>query len=105
MDISKLVLLAGISEALWETSKLFWVKDKVNVDRVGAVIVGVLLSIATGLDLFKIVGIPIYIPFLGSILTGLLLSRGANFIHDIIGSMGIVYNDKKTINRANNSSK
>lgn len=99
MDLSKLILLAGIGEALWETSKLFWDKGKVNVDRVGAVVIGILLSIVTGLDLFKMAGMPISIPYLGDILTGLLLSRGANFIHDIAGSMGTVYSNTKSVSR------
>lgn len=100
MDLSRLIFLAMIGEALWETSKLFWQQGKVNVDRIGAVVVGILLSILTGLDLFKMVGIPISIPgigeVIGEVLTGLLLSRGANFIHDIAGSVSSVYSNARS---------
>ncbi|ABI68436.1 hypothetical protein Swol_1126 [Syntrophomonas wolfei subsp. wolfei str. Goettingen G311] len=37
----------------------------------------------TGIDLFATVGLPINIPYLGLILTGIIISRGANFIHDL----------------------
>lgn len=107
MDLSKLIVLAAISEALWETSKLIWdEKDKkVIVDRAGAAAIGILVAIATGLDLFKLSGMPISIPILGQVLTGLLLSRGANFVHDIAGSMNIVYTDIKDKSRSSASGK
>ena len=91
MDLSKIALVALITEALWETSKLIWQQGKINVDRIGAILIGILIALLTGLDLFEVLGLKILIPFLGQILTGLLLSRGANFMHDIIGSMNTVY--------------
>jgi len=96
MDLSKFILVALIGEALWETSKLLWQQGKVNVDRIGIVLVGILLAIVTGLDLFEALGMPLWVPLLGKILTGLLLSRGANFMHDIIGSMNTIYTKSKS---------
>jgi hypothetical protein len=95
MDLGKLVFGALIAEALWETSKLIWQQGKINIDRIGALLVGILLAILTGLDMFAITGIPIPVPLVGEILTGILLSRGANFMHDIIGSINNVYSRNK----------
>lgn len=88
MNVTKLLVLAMISEALWETLKMTWQNGKVSIDRVGAMLIGVLLSVSTGMDIMKLVEIPIFVPYLGTILTGLLISRGANFLHDLISSAG-----------------
>jgi len=98
MNLTNFVFVALIGEALWETSKLIWQHGKFNIDRIGAVIIGILLALFTELDLFKTIGTPLIIPFLGQVLTGLLLSRGANFMHDIIGSMDSVYAKNKQVN-------
>lgn len=95
MNLMVLLVLATIGEAVWETLKLFWQNGKLNMDRLGALAVGELLSIGTGLDLLNLVGIPMKIPFVGVILTGLLISRGANFIHDILSSINNVQQNTK----------
>lgn len=66
-------------------------KGKVSGDRAGALIVGVGVAVFGGLDACAAVGIPMGIPYLGAVLTGILLSRGSNFIHDILGAMQNVY--------------
>jgi len=83
-EILKLIVLALIGEALWETLKMTWQQGKFSIDRIGALIVGLLLAIGTGLDLFALVQIPLNIPCLGMVLTGVLISRGANFVHDLL---------------------
>lgn len=95
MEFTKFILIALIGEALWETSKLFWQQGKIDVNRIGTVLVGILLALLTGMDIFKALGMPLYVPLVGNILTGLLLSRGANFMHDIIGSMNGLYSKNK----------
>ncbi|WP_175574639.1 hypothetical protein [Syntrophomonas wolfei] len=54
-----------------------------SIDRVGALVLGITIALGTGIDLFATVGLPINIPYLGLILTGIIISRGANFIHDL----------------------
>lgn len=95
MNILSLVTLALIGESVWETSKTVWQQGKLNVDRIGAIVIGLLLSIGSGLDLMAIVGIPIQIPYVGMILTGLLISRGANFVHDLIGVISNINQNTK----------
>ncbi len=38
MEIMKFLVLSIISEALWEGTKMFWQDGKLNIDRVGALI-------------------------------------------------------------------
>ena len=95
MNILSLIILALIGEALWETLKLTWQNGKLSIDRVGALLIGELLAIGTGLDLMAMVGVPLKIPYVGMILTGLLISRGANFIHDLLQSISNVQQNTK----------
>lgn len=90
-----LIILALIGEALWETLKMTWQDGKLSIDRVGALLIGELLAIGAGVDLLAIVGVPLKIPYVGLILTGLLIFRGANFIHDLIGSIDNIRQNTK----------
>jgi hypothetical protein len=95
MNILSLIILALIGEALWETLKLTWQNGKLSIDRMGALLIGELLAIGAGMDLLAMVGVPLKIPYVGLILTGLLISRGANFIHDLLQSINNVQQNTK----------
>jgi hypothetical protein len=84
MKIIQVLLLAAVCEAIWETLKMTWQTGKISVDRIGALVVGIGISVAAGIDFFVLLDIPLSIPVLGSVLTGILTSRGANFIHDLL---------------------
>lgn len=87
MDFLGLLILSFVGESIWETLKMTWRNGKVNIDRVGALIVGLLLAFGSSLDIMAVVGVPIIVPYLGTVLTGILISRGANFVHDIMSSI------------------
>ena len=96
MKILSLVILAMIGEAVWETAKMVWQNGKISTDRIGAIAIGELLAIGAGMDILAMVGIPLSIPYLGMILTGLLISRGANFVHDLLKSINNLQQNTKT---------
>lgn len=83
LNLMQLLLLAALAESVWETLKMVWEKDKINVDRLGSILITVVIALGTKIDFFKMVGLPLLIPFAGSILTGIIASRGANFLHDL----------------------
>ena len=93
--MEKVIAIACITEALWETIKMFKSPKGLNLDRVGAVILGILIAAAGKLDIFVFIGVPLSVNYLGCILTGLLISRGANFVHDILGTVSGVYQVRK----------
>jgi hypothetical protein len=74
---------------------MVWQKGRVNFDRIGALAVGLLLSIATGADILAFVGISSKIPLVGIVLTGILISRGANFTHDLLASVSNMHQNTK----------
>lgn len=91
MEIGQAIILilvaAFLAEAIWETLKMIWQPGKLVIDRVGALVVGILIALVFGLNLFTILGFTVQWPALalvGVVLTGILLSRGSNFIHDLL---------------------
>jgi hypothetical protein len=80
----KLLIIAASVEALWETLKMFWDGSKVDINRIGSAILGILLCILANVDFFALVGVELSIPIVGVVLSGLLVSRGANFVHDLL---------------------
>lgn len=83
----QVMVIALLAETIWENLKMIWQEGKVNVDRIGALIVSILISVATQLDIFAILSFGIAVPFVGSFLTGILISRGANVIHDLLNKI------------------
>lgn len=95
MEVLTLAVAALLIESVWESSKLIWENGKFNIDKIGGIVIGILVALGSGLNLLEQAGIPMSIPYVGEIMTGLLLSRGANFIHDIFGKVGELYKKAK----------
>ncbi len=87
MDLIKLFVMALLCEAIWETLKLLWENGKASLDRIGALTVGVLLAITTKLDILSLIGLPSVNPLIGMLCAGIIISRGANFVHDFLKVM------------------
>ena len=91
-NLLQITAIAILAEAVWENLKMIWQDGKVSIDRIGALIVSIVISMATQLDVFAILNFGISIPFVGSFLTGILISRGANFIHDLLNKIQTISN-------------
>lgn len=79
----KIVILALLCEAIWENLRMTFENGKFNINRLGALIVSIIVATATKINLFEILDIEI-LQVIGSILTGILISRGANVVHDLL---------------------
>lgn len=87
-----ILTVALIAESVWETLKMTWQKGKLCLDRVGALVVSLVICIDIKLDMLTLLGINTTIPFIGIILTAILISRGSNFLHDLLERIGQVNN-------------
>lgn len=90
--ITLVLALAIVTEALVEYGKslgrAFAGKDmKTASTQIAAIIASVLLCFAARADLFQVVGITFEWMWLGPVLTGILGSRGANYLSDLIGKL------------------
>lgn len=52
-----------------------------------ALVIGVGVGVLYGLDLFAGVGLQTQVPYVGAVLSGIILSRGANYVYDVIASL------------------
>ena len=87
MEYAQLVIIAILIEAIWENIKMIWQNGKFSIDKLGSLILSIVVCILTKADIFPIVGISIAIPIIGSVLTGIIVSRGANFLHDLFNKI------------------
>lgn len=83
MDFAQLILIAILVEAIWENLKMVYDKKKLNVNMIGSLVLGIIICSLSKIDIFSIVGLNLFIPFIGSIFTGIIVSRGANFVNDL----------------------
>lgn len=86
MEITTLIIVAILVEAIWENLKSIW-EGGFNINRLGSLALAILICILTKIDLFAIVGITLSIPIVAQILTGIIVSRGANFVNDLFGKI------------------
>lgn len=87
MEYAQLVIVAILVEAIWENLKMVWQNGKLSIDKIGALVIGILICALAKIDIFPIVNLTISIPVVGSILTGIIVSRGANFVHDLFSKI------------------
>lgn len=83
----QLIILALLSEAIWENLKMIWENGKFSINRLGALILSIIIAVGTKIDLFELLNLNMFIPILGSVFTGILISRGANVIHDLLNKI------------------
>ena len=88
-NLFTIFIVALIAESVWETLKMIWQQGKVSVDRIGALIVSLVICIGVRLDILSLLGVESRIPFLGIVLTSILISRGSNFVHDLLVRVGV----------------
>lgn len=89
--LAQIIIASMVLESVWETLKMA-IDAHTNKDnlitRVGTIIVGLYLSFAYNVDLLAVLGLKDHIPYSGYILTGILISRGSNFVHDLLTRIG-----------------
>ena len=52
-----------------------------------SIVLGVLVCVFAKVDALSILGLEMGIPYFGCVLTGVLVSRGASFVHDLWGKV------------------
>lgn len=82
--IQAVIILAFLVEAIYTNLRMIWDSNKFNWNNLGALIVAVLVAVVAGVDIFPALGINMIVPYVGSVLTGILISRGANVIFDVL---------------------
>jgi len=84
IDLQQILAAAFLVEALIQTLKPVYDKEKGwNRSALFSLGAGILICLFIDVDIFRQLGFAEKIPYLGSVLTGVIVSRGSNFVHDI----------------------
>lgn len=89
VNVAAFIVLAIVVEGIVEYARTFITMDNKTAAALQAMalILGIFLCIVAGEDIFARFGITFAVPYLGSVLTGVFASRGANYASDIIGKI------------------
>ncbi len=90
MEVQSIIVLAFLVEAIYSNLRMIWDSNKFNWNNLGALVLSILVAVCTGVDVFPALGINVIVPFVGSVLTGVLISRGSNVVFDILKKLNSV---------------
>ena len=86
-EISKMLMICMILEGIITYINNFFVSRELHYQMVLSLIFGIFIAVAYKIDLLKLINIESEIPYVGSILTGILFSRGSNYIYNLVGKL------------------
>lgn len=86
-NMIKIMSLSVIIESLITYFKEFFVYECFSISMVFSIILGIAIAIIYKLDLPECFNLKSTVPYIGNILTGLLISRGSNYIYDLINTI------------------
>lgn len=89
-EVSKMLMVSIVLEGIITYINNFFVTTEPHYQMVLSLIFGILIAVAYKIDLLKLVNIESNIPYIGSVLTGILFSRGSNYVHDILKTLNII---------------
>lgn len=82
-DLSQLVVVAILVEAIWENIKMVYKEDRFSISMIGSLVISILICILANMNIFEMVGIEMSVPIICNVFTGILCSRGANLVSDL----------------------
>ncbi len=84
MEITAILIMAVLVEAVVTYIKTWVVNREFKWPMLVSAVLSIAVCIAYGLDIPSAVGVSSSIPFVGMIITGVLISRGSNYINDLL---------------------
>ena len=97
MEFISLIFMAIIVEGLITYVKELIVDGKLQWQMLVSLAVGMLCAVMYGVDLFEMLGMHPLIPYVGCVLTGILISRGSNYIFDLIKKLRSVKSGEENL--------
>lgn len=91
-----IVFMAIVVEGLVEYVKL-GIQKSICVEIISTMILGMGVAFLYNLDIFAALGIVARFDYVGNILTGLVISRGSNYVFDLIGKFSEIENDLSNV--------
>lgn len=89
-DISKMAITAMLVEGIITYINEFFVSGFAPWQMILSLALGIVIAVAYKFDLPKYLKMESQIPYVGCILTGILISRGSNYIYDTIKALNLI---------------
>lgn len=83
-NLINIVSLAVISEGIITYLSQFFVDNQFSWKMLVSILISTTMAIAYKVDFPKYINLNSSIPYIGYILTGILISRGSNYIYDLL---------------------
>lgn len=92
MNVAIIIAVAILIEGLVEYGKnivdmFYGGEKKTAITQIVTIIVGIALAFAFNADMFVPLGLTVN-HYIGMVLTGIVMSRGSNYVSDLIGRIG-----------------
>lgn len=82
--IEIIVIFSVLVEAVTNIVKSVYKKDEgMQLPVIISLVIAITCAIIFNIDMFKALGFDTTVPYAGSILTGIIASRGSNMIHEL----------------------
>ncbi len=88
-NIFEIVVFSILIESLITYYKEFFAGGSAPWEIVVSLALGIIVAIGYNLDLPSYLNLNSHIPYLGNVLTGILLSRGSNYLFDVLGKLSL----------------
>lgn len=83
-QFAKILMMSFVTVSIYDIIKSFYKDNKIDVNSIVTAVLGIILAVASGLDAFALVGIDFKFAIIGQVLTGLVISKGSNYVYDFI---------------------
>ena len=87
MEMYTIIVMSILIEAVITYTKTLVIEKNIQWQIIAAVVLSVAVCLLYGLDIPALVGIKSPVPYVGSVITGILVSRGSNYIYDLIKTL------------------
>lgn len=90
-EVSKMTMMAVLVEGIITYINEFFVSEMAPWQMILSLTLGIIVATAYKLDLPKYLKMESQIPYVGYALTGILISRGSNYIYDMFKGLNIIH--------------
>ena len=87
MQMFSIIVMSVLIEAVITYIKTLVVDKNIQWQIIAGVILSISICLLYSLDIPALVGIVSPVPYVGSIITGILVSRGSNYIYELIKTL------------------
>ena len=90
-DASKIGITAVLVEGIITYFNEFFVSGAAPWQMILSLALGIVIAVAYKFDLPKYLKMESQIPYVGCILTGILISRGSNYVYDTLKVLNLIH--------------